>query len=164
MLSDAPRTSFDSTHHSDSALLQNVTGGILSSYSSPDRRLTRPLYPDLPSAYARIQGRRTASLQPVSSSRDGMCFPLSRSSSPSEREIAAPVFLGNNAVPLKNLPCRKAVSAHIVYHEVEGDYPESSAVFETSDENGDLNRRENRASSTLDEIVSQYADPPPNSI
>ncbi|KAJ9616890.1 hypothetical protein H2200_000610 [Cladophialophora chaetospira] len=151
------RNSVESTHHSDSALLQNISMDIQSCYSSPDRRATRPLYPDLPSAYADIQGRRTASLQQVSSSRSATRFPLSPSSSSSDEEAPVAISLGNDDVPLRTLPCRNVRSAHIVLHEADH-HPESSAIFETSDENTDPSRGRNRASTTLEDIVSQYAD------
>ncbi len=131
------------------------------SHSSPDRRVTRPLYPDLTSAHADIQGRRTASLQQPSSSRSGTRFPLSPSSSSSDEEMPVTLSLDNDGIPLRNLPCRKVQSAHIVLHEAD-DHPESSAIFETSDENTDPKRRKSRASTTLEDIVSQYADASPS--
>ncbi|ETI23872.1 hypothetical protein G647_05679 [Cladophialophora carrionii CBS 160.54] len=155
------RTSLESTHHSDSALLQQISMDIPTCYSSPDRRANRPLFPDLPSAYAQIQGRRAVSLQPVSSSRSGTRFPLSPSSSSSDEELLVPPSLGNNGIRLKNLRSRKVRSAHVVLHEADH-HPESSATFETSDENTEPNRKKDRASTTLEEIVSQYADPNPS--
>ncbi|OCT50312.1 hypothetical protein CLCR_06740 [Cladophialophora carrionii] len=130
-------------------------------YSSPDRRMNRPLFPDLPSAYAQIQGRRAVSLQPVSSSRSRTRFPLSPSSSSSDGELLVPPSLGNDGIRLKNLRCRKVRSAHVVLHEADH-HPESSAIFETSDENTGSKRKKDRASTTLEEIVSQYADPNPS--
>ncbi|KIW70601.1 hypothetical protein PV04_02857 [Phialophora macrospora] len=151
------RTSLESRHHSDSALLQKVSMDVSTCYSSPDRRATRPLFPDLPSAYARIQGRRAVSLQPASSSRSRTRFPLSPSSSSSDEELLGPSSLGSDGIRLKNLRCRKVRSAQIVLHEADH-HPESSAIFETSDENTEPKRKKGRASTTLEEIVSQDAD------
>ncbi|OAL40699.1 hypothetical protein AYO20_00435 [Fonsecaea nubica] len=126
-------------------------------HSSPEPRTTRPLYPDLPSAYAQIQGRRTASLQPVSSSRRATRFPLSSSSSSSEDEDYEHLPSENDAIALKNLPYRKVHSAQgilrkAVYHQA------SSAVLETNLDNRDPDLDWKRGSTTLDDIVSQYAD------
>ncbi|OAG38498.1 hypothetical protein AYO21_07320 [Fonsecaea monophora] len=153
----AQRVSLESTHHSDSALLQNFAMDDLASHSSPEPRTTRPIYPDLPSAYAQIQGRRTASLQPVSSSRSATRFPLSSSSSSSEDEDYEHLPFENDAIELKNLPYRKVHSAQgilreAVYHQA------SSAVLETTVDNGDPDLDCRRGSTTLDDIVSQYAD------
>ncbi|EXJ68543.1 uncharacterized protein A1O5_08336 [Cladophialophora psammophila CBS 110553] len=154
------RASLESTHHSDSALLQNISMDIPTSHSSPEPRTTRPLYPDLPSAYAQIQGGRAASLQPVSSDRGATRFPLSPSSSSSEEDGYEELPLDSDTVPLKNLPCRKVHSAQGILHEADHHH-ESSAVFETSEEVGDSNLDWKRASTTLDDIVSQYADASP---
>ena len=68
------------------------------------------------------------------------------------------MYLGNDAVPLRNLPCRRVRSAQVILHQADEDHPESSAVFETSDDNAEPERRTRRTSTTLEEIVSQYAD------
>ncbi|KIW90119.1 uncharacterized protein Z519_09550 [Cladophialophora bantiana CBS 173.52] len=151
------RASLESTHHSDSALLQNISMDIPTSHSSPEPRTTRPLYPDLPSAYAQIQGRRAASLQPLSSNRSVTRFPLSPSSSSSEEGGYQDLPLDSDNIPLKNLPCRKVHSAHGILHEADH-HQESSAMLETSEEICDSNLDWKRASTTLDDIVSQYAD------
>ncbi|OQV04568.1 hypothetical protein CLAIMM_09428 [Cladophialophora immunda] len=151
------RASLESTHYSDSALLQNISMDIPTSHSSPEPRTTRPLYPDLPSAYAQIQGRRAASLQPVSSNRSATRFPLSPSSSSSDEDRYQDLPLESDAIPLKNLPCRKVHSAQGILHEADH-HQESSAVFESPEDNGELNLDWKRASTTLDDIVSQYAD------
>ncbi|KIY02031.1 uncharacterized protein Z520_02169 [Fonsecaea multimorphosa CBS 102226] len=130
---------------------------IPTSHSSPEPRTTRPLYPDLPSAYAQIQGRRAASLQPTSSNRSATRFPLSASSSSSEEDGFQALPLDSDAIPLKNLPCRKVHSAQGILHEANY-HQESSAVFETSEDNSDPKLDRKRASTTLDDILSQYAD------
>lgn len=152
-------SSFESMYHSDSALLHNASIGIPTSYSSPDRHATRPLYPDLPSAYAQIQGRRATSLEPASSSRSGTRFPLSPSSSFSDHESFVPLSL-NDTLPMRGISCRRVHSAHGVLHEADH-HQESSAVFETSDESTQPKKRESRGSTILEDIVSQYADESP---
>lgn len=134
---------------------------IMDDPSDPQRHTSRTLYPDLPSAYAQIQGRRVASSQKTRSSGVETRFPLSPSSSSSEEaeDDLNPLTLGNDAIPLQDLPCRRVPSAMGILHEAE-DHQESSAILESTHDTLDVDRAE-RQSLTLDEIVAQYADPTP---
>ena len=155
-------TSLDSPHRSESALLQNISMDISASWSSPERCTARPMYPDSPSAYARNRRRRAASDQPGSSSRSEARFPLSPSTSSSDEDPFQPLSLAKNSIPLRSISCRKVQSAHGIVHEADH-HQESSAVFETSDENTDSKLSLSRACATLEDIVSQYADISPSS-
>ncbi|KAI1620683.1 hypothetical protein EDD37DRAFT_164794 [Exophiala viscosa] len=124
------------------------------------RNTSRTLYPDLRSAYTQIQRRRVASSQRTRSSGVETRFPLSPSSSSSEEDDddLNPLTLGNDAIPLQGLPCRRVPSALGILHEAD-DHQESSAIFDSTLDaaQGDLSGRQ---SLTLDEIVAQYADLP----
>jgi hypothetical protein len=122
------------------------------SHSSPSRRTTRTLYPDLSSAYIQIQGRRAASYQPFSLTKR---FPLSPSTSSSETGSSKKLSIEKDALPLRNISCRKVSSAHGILHA--GDqYQESIAVLESSDNlPGTWTRT--CSSALLDDILTQYA-------
>ncbi|KAK4942602.1 hypothetical protein LTR10_017731 [Elasticomyces elasticus] len=122
---------------------------------------SRTLYPDLRSAYAQIQGRRVASSYRTRSSGLETRFPLSPSSSSSEDDDddLNPLTLGNDAIPLEDLPCRRVPSALGILHEAD-DHQESSATFDSTLDAAQLDHP-GRQSLTLDEIVAQYADVTP---
>lgn len=151
--------SIEARHSLDSYVLDKLAPGNQRTTSISQRRTTRPLHPDLPLAHAKILGcgSKTDSLE-LPSEFD-LRFPLACSVSSEEvdeREIVAGASLPDTSIPLQELPRREVLSAQGVLHEAEY-HQESSAVFETSDiaEEPALGRRE---STTLDEIVSQYAD------
>ncbi|EXJ90137.1 hypothetical protein A1O3_03206 [Capronia epimyces CBS 606.96] len=153
--------------------------------SSGRRQTSRTLYPDLHSAHAQILGRRPASpLQTPPSPKETppspketppspketppspkeTRFPLSPSSISSEEDEQdefdlLPLPFGSDDIPLKDLSCRRVQSAQGVLREADH-HEESSAILETSDEAEPVGPNEGRFSSTLDEIVSHYAEGP----
>ncbi|KIV82371.1 hypothetical protein PV11_04489 [Exophiala sideris] len=151
-------SSAESRHHSDSYLLQRFNTDTMDDSDDALRHTARTLYPDLRSAYAQIQGRRVASSHRTRSSGLETRFPLSASSSSSEDDDddLNPLTLGNDAIPLQDLPCRRVPSALGILHEA-GDHQESSAIFDDTLDAAQVDRS-GRQSLTLDEIVAQYAD------
>ncbi|EXJ94896.1 hypothetical protein A1O1_00014 [Capronia coronata CBS 617.96] len=130
------------------------------SSSSGRRQASRTLYPDLTSAYARIQGRRTVSTLSSQAGREETRFPLSPTSSSSEEnehDRFDALSVGNEVIPLQDLSCQRVQSAHGVLHEADH-HQESSAILETSDDTETTSHTEDRLSATIDDIVSQYAD------
>ncbi|KAK5210505.1 hypothetical protein LTR47_000397 [Exophiala xenobiotica] len=149
------RLSMESRHHSDSCLLQRYKMDSSEEFSSYRSNNSRPLYPDLRSAYAQIQGRRVAS-QTRSSGAETR-FPLSPSSSSDEDDYFGKTSSpANDAIPLRELPCRRVPSALGVIHVAEAHH-ESSAILESFDDVAALGLA-GRRSCTVDDIVSQYAD------
>ncbi len=131
----------------------------LENLSSFRSHTSRTLYPDLRSAYAQIQGRRVAS-QTRSSGAETR-FPLSPSSSSDEDDYFGKASsLANDAIPLRDLPCRRVPSALGVIHTAETHH-ESSAILESCDDVSALGLA-GRRSCTVDDIVSQYADLTPD--
>ncbi|KIX07426.1 uncharacterized protein Z518_02079 [Rhinocladiella mackenziei CBS 650.93] len=146
------RAACDSSHRSDSYLPQKFQLDATSTDSGLWGPTTRPRYPDWPSDYANIQDHRIGSLQQPPPSRDTR-FPLSHSSSSTDEEESNDLDvlpLGNDAIPLRDLPTQRVHSAQGVLREADHHH-ESRAVFESS------NEADARFSGTLDNIVSQYA-------
>lgn len=150
---------------------QSLDSHILDEYVSESprvsptsqRRTTRPLYPDLPSAHAKILGCNNKGDSLQLSSEFDLRFPLACSISSGEvdeKENMPDPSMRDMSIPLRDLPRREVLSAQGVLHEAEY-HQESSAVFETSEISEDpaLSRRE---SITLDEIVSQYGNRTPS--
>lgn len=151
--------SIESGHSANSDILDNLSSRNHRITTASQRRATRPLYRDLPSAHAEILGYSHRPNFEESPSEFDLRFPLGCSVSSEEedeRENSADPSLPDTSIFLRDLPRGEVLSAHGVLHEAKY-HQESSAVFETSDisEEPVLSRRQ---SATLDEIVSQYAD------
>ena len=158
-ISRSTALSHEARHSTDSAVLNEPQPIV-----SPRRRCasTRPLYPDLPSAHAKILGNCYKIDIPQPSSEFDLRFPLACSVSSEEVDDGdnmADRSIQDTSIPLRDLTRREVLSAQGVLHEAEY-HQESSAVFETS-ETPEKTPQDQRESITLDEIVSQYADRSP---
>ncbi|KEF53165.1 uncharacterized protein A1O9_10613 [Exophiala aquamarina CBS 119918] len=155
--------SIESRHSATPDVFDKTCSGYPRFTTASQRRATLQLSPDLPSPHADILGHRYKTNFGESLSERDLRFPLICSVSSEEedeRENSAHPSLPDTWIPLQDLPRREVLSAHGILHEAKY-HQESSAVFETSEipEETVLSERE---STTLDEIVSQYADYDPS--